>query len=205
MWFYFTRRGIKRQIISNHIINSAEFDMQDLCLDGSPTFMSVYSNMRNEICFYFICTNLVEQHSADILPIAVLQTRPAELTFGPHTEPTATDRLSVQSLLPALVTRAALQRQMHTDCDKPWEAEESPWRSPQEPVDLHLLLVPDLVFAAVRYVVQVFFCDLIDWPHVKLALSHTVTPPLLLQRFVHLSSHNTDNKLSRELSIYVKL
>lgn len=62
------------------------------------------------ICFYFIFTNRVEQHSADILPIAVLQTRPAELTFGPHTEPTATDRLRVQSLLPALVTRAALQR-----------------------------------------------------------------------------------------------
>lgn len=63
------------------------------------------------ICFHIICTNRVEQHSADILPIAVLQTRPAELTFGPHTEPTATDRLSVQSLLPALVTRAALRGQ----------------------------------------------------------------------------------------------
>ena len=46
--------------------------------------------------------------------------------------------------------------------DKPREAEKSPWPSARQPVDLHLLLVPDLVFAAVRYVVQVFFCDLID-------------------------------------------
>lgn len=61
------------------------------------------------ICFSFICTNRVKQHSADILPIAVLQTGPAELAFGPHAEPAATDGLSVQSLLPALVTRAALQ------------------------------------------------------------------------------------------------
>lgn len=61
------------------------------------------------ICFSFICTNRVKQHSADILPIAVLQTGPAELAFGPHAEPAATDGLGVQSLLPALVTRAALQ------------------------------------------------------------------------------------------------
>lgn len=60
--------------------------------------------------FHCISTNRVEQCSANILPVAVLQTRPAELTFGPNTEPTAADCLSVQSLLSALVTRAALQR-----------------------------------------------------------------------------------------------
>lgn len=166
-------------------------------------FCQIIQTWEMLICFYFIFTNRVEQHSADILPIAVLQTRAAELTFGPHTEATATDRLRVQSLLPALVTRAALQR---PNAHGPWQTPRA-WRIstaiPGEPVDLHLLLVPDLVFAAVCYVVQVVFCDLIDWPQVKLALSHTVTPPFLLQRFVHLSGHNTDNMLNWELSIYV--
>lgn len=98
------RRGLKRQIISNHIIICKMFcRVPNICQYIQPWEML--------ICFHIICTNRVEQHSADILPIAVLQTRPAELTFGPHTEPTATDRLSVQSLLPALVTRAALRGQ----------------------------------------------------------------------------------------------
>lgn len=56
-----------------------------------------------------ISTDRVEQHSAYVLSIAVLQAWPTELTFGPHTETTAAHRLGVQSLLSALVTRAALE------------------------------------------------------------------------------------------------
>lgn len=111
---------------------------------------------------HYICTNRVEQHSANILPVAVLQTRPAELTFGPNTEPTAADGLSVQSLLSALVTRAALQRQNTRGQWQIWRGGYQPRRVPREPDGTHLLLVPDLVFAAVRYVFQVVFCNLID-------------------------------------------
>lgn len=111
---------------------------------------------------HYICTNRVEQHSANILPVAVLQTRPAELTFGPNTEPTAADRLSVQSLLSALVTRAALQRQDTQGQWQTWRGGHRPRRVLREPDGTHLLLVPDLVFAAVRYVFQVVFCNLID-------------------------------------------
>lgn len=54
-------------------------------------------------------TDRVEQHGADVLPVAVLQAGPTELTFGPDADPAATNGLSVQSLLSALVARAALR------------------------------------------------------------------------------------------------
>lgn len=56
-----------------------------------------------------VSTDRVEQHSAYVLSVAVLQAGPTELTFGPHTETTATHCLCVHSLLSALVTRAALE------------------------------------------------------------------------------------------------
>ena len=65
-----------------------------------------------------VSTDRVEQHSANVLSIAVLQAGPAELTFGPHTETTATHCLCVHSLLSALVTRAALERKALTYNEK---------------------------------------------------------------------------------------
>lgn len=56
-----------------------------------------------------ISTDRVKQHCANILSVAVLQARPTELTFAPHTETAATHCLGVQSFLSALVTRASLK------------------------------------------------------------------------------------------------
>lgn len=64
-------------------------------------------------------TNRVEQHSAYVFSVAILQAWPTELTFGPHTKPTATYCLGVQSLLSALVTRAALKEQHTHTVGKP--------------------------------------------------------------------------------------
>lgn len=70
----------------------------------------------------------------------------------------------------------------------------------------YILLVPDLILAAVCYVVQVFFCDLIHWPHVVLALPDTAAfPPCLILAgacFVHLSNHNQQTQSWTDRSLW---
>lgn len=65
----------------------------------------------------------------------------------------------------------------------------------------YILLVPDLILAAVRYVVQVFFCDLVHWPHVVLALPGAAAfPPCLIladASFVHLHNDNPQSPTDR--------
>ena len=60
------------------------------------------------------------------------------------------------------------------------------------PAVTHVLLVPDLIFAAVRYVFQVFFSDLIHWPDIVVAPPGTLplSRNLVDTRFVHLRNHN---------------
>lgn len=136
-------------------------------------------------------TDRVEQHSADVLPVAVLQAGPTELTFGPDADPAATNGLSVQSLLSALVARAALRETSQTRL----KSRPNPGRRRRGRAAVaHVLLVPDLVFAAVRDVHQVIFGDLVHRPHVVLALPRAAAPPLFGRlpggRPVHLSHRN---------------
>lgn len=164
-----------------------------------PTFKQNRTT-NNTLCF---STDRVKQHRVDILSIAVLQTQPTELTSDPSTETTATHCLGVQSLLPALVAWAALQEQTHTHTP----------HQPSQPVAAyyrilsiagktaemtHMLFVPYLVLTAGRYVVQVFFGDVIHWPH------GTPPPPLLFYFrspdstfLVHLPNPNRQLVLSR--------
>lgn len=143
----------------------------------------------------WIRTNRVQQHGAYVLSIAVLQAWSTELTFGPHTETTATHCLSVQSLLSALVTRASLEENTHTDTHTGWKEMMHQLRKPENtthscrlplaliwgrPDETHILLVPDLVFAAVRYVVQVFFGDLVDRLHAILTPPGRLAPSLFV-------------------------
>lgn len=139
-----------------------------------------------------VSTDRVEQHLTDVLPVAVLQTGSTELTFGPHAVAAATHCLGVQRLLPALVTRAALEGEKK----QPKKARQNTFlrlyihvfglslgayfcflansfctAHPDQflaavqllfhNVVTHVLLVPDLVFAAVRDVLQVLFRDLV--------------------------------------------
>lgn len=79
-----------------------------ICIFEDLTFI-----LGNEMFITHVITDRVEQHSAHVLSVAVPQAQPTELTFGPHTETTATHCLGVQSLLSALVTWAALGEWTH--------------------------------------------------------------------------------------------
>lgn len=89
--------------------------------------------MKNEnVSHVCISTNRVKQYSVYIFSIAVLQAWSTELTFGPHTNPTATYCLGIQSLLSALVTRAALNEQ-HTQTHTHTRTVKNLHTSPRKP------------------------------------------------------------------------
>lgn len=77
------------------------------------------------------------------------------------------------------------------DPETQWSTEPRP-RDGWKPDVTHCVLVPDLVFAAVSYVVQVFLGDVVNWPHriVAPAGAAAPPPPLPTHLLVHLPNHN---------------